>query len=86
MRNQQRTQQLCLGVAVAGVMSLGSLAAAAVADADTSAADPAPSSSNQSTASDSPAPRARSRSTNDGPAVRVGARNASGSQGAAGSS
>jgi hypothetical protein len=81
-----RTNQLCLGVAVAGVMSLGSLAAAAVADADTSAADTAPSSSSQSTESDNPPTRSRSRTANDGPAVRVGARNSTASQGAAGSS
>ena len=79
-----RTQQLCIGVAVAGVMSLGSLAAAAVADADTSAADTAPSSSNQSAESDNPSPRARSRSANDGPPVRLGARNSAGSSERAG--
>lgn len=83
-----RTQQLCLGVAVAGVMSLGSLAAAAAAaaDADPSAADTGPSSSNQSAESGSSAPRSRGRTANDGPAVRVGSRNAAGLPGAAGSS
>jgi hypothetical protein len=85
-----RTQKVCLGVAVAGVMSLGSLAAAAVADADSSGNDPGPSntaasSSGESADAGSSSPRSRTRASSGEAPVRAGERNAAGSKDAAGS-
>lgn len=85
-----RTQQVCLGVAVAGVMSLGSLAAAAVADADSSGTEPGPSSAAASSSAESAeagstSPRSRTRASAGEAPVRAGERNAAGPKDAAGS-
>lgn len=88
-----RTQQVCLGVAVAGVMSLGSLAAATVADADSSATDTGPASTaTSSTASSSSSaetgtasPRSRNRASQGEAPVRSGQRHTAGSKETAGS-
>lgn len=71
-----RTQQVCLGVAVAGVMSLGSLAAAAVAEADPGTSSTAASSGGQSADS---SPRSRGQASNGGSPGRTGQQGTAGS-------